>query len=97
MSDDLTCFWEEIGFDIEWNELKIWETECGHEDKAQMVPKFCPHCQRTVEVSPGCRRCGSTEHTTSWHDAQDQGKEAGTPVEIQTLNGGDFIRLIFGE
>jgi hypothetical protein len=66
---ELKCFFEEIGHQI-GSDVKIFETECGNEAEAVTAPKYCPHCQRTVEIAPGCRRCGSTEHTTSYHDAR---------------------------
>lgn len=93
MSDDAKCFYEEIGFEI-GGALKIWESGCGDDDvHCAAPPPVCPRCKRPTEIAPGCRRCGSTEHTTSYHDAKDAGKDSGT-VEIQALSGGDLLRLI---
>lgn len=77
------CFYEEIGHVI-GGVQKIYETACDDEVTVEKLPTFCSHCSHVVHLVPACRRCGSVDHTTGWHDADDArtGKPAAVPLNV---------------
>lgn len=85
------CHFEEIG---ESQVGKIFETECGNEFEGQQPPTICPHCNKDVVLSPVCRRCSSTGHTTSWHDGALKNAPASLALDIAATTASDVIKAM---
>lgn len=94
MSTSEPCFYEEIGVSLDG---KVYETACGDEFTADTLPPICAHCHKSIELVPGCRRCGSIEHTTGWHDADASNTPKTPAIEIKAISGRDFINKLLGE
>lgn len=76
------CFYEEIGVSLDG---KVYETGCGDEFTGDSLPATCGHCGKSIEVAPGCRRCGSTEHTTGYHDESNASTSHALPIAVTSV------------